>query len=67
MSRAMWRELKDIFVSVQRDPLVRCVLVLGQGPNFCAGGDISEYASFRFQEATLREFHEGDVLSLIHI
>ena len=61
MSRAMWRELKDIFVSVQRDPLVRCVLVLGQGPNFCAGGDISEYASFRFQEATLREFHEGDV------
>ena len=29
MSRAMWRELKDIFVSVQRDPLVRCVLVLG--------------------------------------
>ena len=61
MSRAMWRELKDIFESVQRDPLVRCVLVLGQGPNFCAGGDISEYASFRFQEKSLREFHEVDV------
>jgi enoyl-CoA hydratase/carnithine racemase len=37
------------------------VVVLGKGAHFCAGGDISEYASFRFQEATLREFHEVDV------
>ena len=33
----------------------------GQGAHFCAGGDISEYAAFRFHEATLREFHEVEV------
>jgi enoyl-CoA hydratase/carnithine racemase len=61
MSRAMWRELRSVFESIQRNVDVRCVLISGSGLHFCAGGDISEYASFRFQEATLREFHENDV------
>jgi enoyl-CoA hydratase/carnithine racemase len=33
----------------------------GADGNFCAGGDISEYADFRFQESSLRDFHENDV------
>jgi len=61
MSRAMWRELRAIFECIQQSTDVRCVLVTGHGANFCAGGDISEYASFRFEEASLREFHEGEV------
>jgi enoyl-CoA hydratase/carnithine racemase len=61
MSRAMWRDLRSIFESIQRSSDVLCVLVSGSGSHFCAGGDISEYASFRFQEATLRAFHENDV------
>ncbi len=61
MSRAMWRDLRSIFESIQCMPDVRCVLVFGQGAHFCSGGDISEYGSFRFQEASLREFHENDV------
>ena len=61
MSRAMWRELRAVFERIQQQNDVRCVLVVGQGANFCAGGDISEYSSFRFEEASLREFHEGDV------
>jgi enoyl-CoA hydratase/carnithine racemase len=61
MSRAMWRELRAVFERIQQSQELRCVLVTGQGANFCAGGDISEYANFRFQEASLREFHEGDV------
>jgi enoyl-CoA hydratase/carnithine racemase len=61
MSRAMWRELCSVFESIQRGADVRCVLISGHGAHFCAGGDISEYAGFRFQEASLREFHEGDV------
>lgn len=61
MSRAMWRELRAIFERIQHNTELRCVLVAGQGANFCAGGDISEYASFRFEEASLREFHEGEV------
>lgn len=61
MSRAMWHALRVVFERIQQSTDLRCVRVVGQGANFCAGGDISEYPAFRFSEATLREFHEGDV------
>lgn len=61
MSRAMWRELKAAFENIAANPSLRCVVVSGEGGHFSAGGDISEYAAFRFNEASLREFHEGDV------
>ena len=61
MSRAMWRELRAVFEHIQGNPELRCVLIAGQGAHFCAGGDISEYAAFRFQETSLRDFHEQDV------
>ena len=61
MSRVMWRELHTVFQSIQQRRDVRCVRVRGDGGHFCAGGDISEYASFRFDVASLRDFHEDDV------
>ena len=61
MSRSMWRQLRDVFVAVQRSRDVRCVWLQGQGSAFCAGGDISEYPDFRFDAAALRDFHENDV------
>lgn len=61
MSRAMWRALKVVFDDLQSRTEVRAVLVCGQGGHFCAGGDISEYPAFRFDEAGLRDFHEQDV------
>lgn len=61
MSRAMWRQLRSVFESIQRSTDVRCVLIEGAGQAFCAGGDISEYPAFRFDAAQLRDFHEGDV------
>ena len=61
MSRAMWRQLQDAFERLQHDTEVRCVLLRGDEGQFCAGGDISEYAGFRFEEASLRSFHEDDV------
>jgi enoyl-CoA hydratase/carnithine racemase len=61
MSRAMWRELKTVFVELQGRSDVRCVVVVGEGGHFCAGGDIAEYPDFRFDEAALRGFHEDDV------
>lgn len=60
MSRAMWRELRDVFVALHSGS-ARCVLLRGEGGAFCAGGDISEYPGFRFDEAALRSFHEDDV------
>jgi enoyl-CoA hydratase/carnithine racemase len=61
MSRAMWRELRAVFERIQASGEWRCVLVQGEGASFCAGGDISEYPEFRFDESALREFHENDV------
>ena len=61
MSRAMWRKLRTVFERIQADPACRCVVVEGEGDAFCAGGDISEYAQFRFEEPSLRSFHEDDV------
>jgi enoyl-CoA hydratase/carnithine racemase len=60
MSRAMWRELRAIFDTVQASAL-RCVLLRGEEGAFCAGGDIAEYPGFRFDAASLRDFHENDV------
>jgi enoyl-CoA hydratase len=61
MSRVMWRELCAVFEHIQRSTDIRCVVVAGDGGNFCAGGDISEYPDFRFDETSLRDFHENDV------
>lgn len=61
MSRAMWLDLRRVFESIQRDKALRCVVVRGAAGHFCAGGDISEYNSFRFSESSLREFHEDEV------
>ena len=61
MSRVMWRELRAACESIQQCRDVHCVLIQGENGHFCAGGDISEYAGFRFNEASLRDFHENDV------
>jgi enoyl-CoA hydratase/carnithine racemase len=61
MSRPMWHELRTAFEQIQRNPQVRCVVIGGLDGHFCAGGDISEYAGFRFQPESLRDFHENDV------
>ncbi len=58
----MWRELRAVFDGLRNDDGgLRCVVVRGEGGAFCAGGDISEYPSFRFEEPSLREFHENEV------
>jgi len=63
MTRAMWRELRAVFdgIGQANEAGLRCVVISGEGGAFCAGGDISEYPSFRFEESSLREFHENEV------
>ncbi len=61
MSRAMWHALREVFTSLQQRSDVCCVLLRGEGASFCAGGDISEYPDFRFDETALRNFHENEV------
>jgi enoyl-CoA hydratase/carnithine racemase len=61
MSRAMWLQLRDVFVRIQQDAALRCVWLAGADGHFCAGGDISEYLGFRFEQDSLRRFHEQEV------
>ena len=64
MTRAMWLQLRAVFEQLQHAPEsrhLRAVVVQGAQGNFCAGGDISEYPAFRFDEAQLRQFHEDEV------
>jgi len=61
MTRGMWIRLRSAFEALNADRSLRCVVVRGEGSAFCAGGDISEYPSFRFDPVHLRTFHEEEV------
>lgn len=61
MSRAMWLQLRAAAQQVQADPELRCVVIAGEDGHFCAGGDIAEYPSFRFDAQALEHFHEEEV------
>ena len=61
MTRAMWRQLHTVFLTLQAQAGLRAIVVRGAGEHFCAGGAIDEYPSFRFDVASLREFHEAEV------
>ena len=40
---AMARELHELTVEWSVDPNVRCILVRGEGKNFCVGGDVKSF------------------------
>jgi len=66
MTRGMWLALRTTFESLNADDSLRCVIVRGAQGNFCAGGDISEYPGFRYDEAQLAHFHEEQVWGALH-
>ena len=66
---AMWRELRVLFERLQAGPdraAPRVVIVRGAGGQFASGGDIHEFAGFRFIEPRLHEFHEHIVAPALH-
>ncbi len=61
---AMWHELRRVFDALQAHPAVdapRAVIVAGAAGHFASGGDIVEFATFRFDETKLHDFHENTV------
>jgi enoyl-CoA hydratase len=61
---AMWRELRALFERLQARPAAdapRAIVVCGAGAQFASGGDIAEFAGFRFDELRLHDFHEDVV------
>ena len=66
---AMWRELRTLFEGLQALPAAdapRAVIVCGSGGQFASGGDIVEFADFRFDETRLHDFHENIVAPALH-
>jgi len=66
---AMWRELRALFEGLQALAAAdapRVVIVCGSDRQFASGGDIVEFAEFRFDEARLRDFHENIVAPALH-
>lgn len=58
VSLAQWRQLAEIFVGLGQQEGVRAVILTGAGGNFCAGADISEFATVR-ADATMGEAYEA--------
>jgi enoyl-CoA hydratase len=61
---AMWRELRTLFETLQAEPAAdapHAIVLGGAGGQFASGGDIHEFASFRFEPTRLHDFHEGIV------
>ena len=61
---AMWHELRTLFETLQALPFSdapRAIVVSGADSQFASGGDIVEFASFRFTESRLHDFHEHTV------
>lgn len=66
---AMWRELRAVFERLQALPASEAphaVIVCGADGQFASGGDIAEFAEFRFDERTLHDFHEEVVAPALH-
>lgn len=45
ISIAFLTQFHDVILRCHGDPSIRAVLLTGEGPNFCAGGDVREFAS----------------------
>ena len=65
---AMWRQLRASFERLQamrEADAPHAVVVCGADGEFASGGDIVEFAEFRFDEARLHDFHENVVASAL--
>jgi enoyl-CoA hydratase/carnithine racemase len=57
VTKAMWGELRDAVVSLDRDETVRCVVVRGAGERaFSPGNDIAEFEQERSDSARARAY-----------
>src|SRR5260370_30858317 len=67
---AMWNGLAELFERFAKDDAVRAVILTGAGEHFCAGADISEFASVRNSVASGHAYDQAvDVCSdaILHI
>ena len=60
LSASMGFELRDAVADLAEDDAVRCMVITGTGPGFCAGGDVQSFYDARFDpEDTMRATLDG--------
>ncbi len=60
VSLAMWKQLSGIFRELSSRQDVRVVILTGAGSNFCAGADISEFATVRADSTSGRIYEAAN-------
>lgn len=55
-TQAMWRELGETFARLAEDAAARAIVLTGAGETFCAGADISEFATARNNATAAAEY-----------
>ena len=59
LTRPMWRKLGDVFLELDKDDSVRCIIIRGAGTKaFAPGNDISEFATERSNVEQARAYGE---------
>ncbi len=59
VSLAMWRSLSGSFAALDARSDVRVIVLTGAGGHFCAGADISEFATLRTTQADAHAYEEA--------
>jgi len=54
LNREAYTALEDIFLSLQKNPEVRCIIITGTDPAFCSGDDVKELMTGDTQETHAR-------------
>jgi enoyl-CoA hydratase len=62
---AMWQALAHTFDALSQDEQLRCVIVRGDGDNFAAGADISEFATARSTMEQGVDYHQKTIASAL--
>jgi enoyl-CoA hydratase/carnithine racemase len=66
ISVEMWREIARIFTRLAEQREVRCVVLRGEGGNFAAGADISEFPRERADTAGVLRYHNAISAPALH-
>jgi methylglutaconyl-CoA hydratase len=66
LSRALIQALHDAFERAKDDPKVRCVILTGAGPAFCAGMDLAELAETLQQPTEEAVWEDARKLSVLY-
>lgn len=65
VSLAMWRRLSEVFTELDGRDNVRVIILTGAGGHFCAGADISEFASVRADAQSGRSYEAANAAATL--